>query len=183
MTKVFIGGSRRVTRLNAEVRRRLDRMIEKRLPVLIGDANGADKAVQSYLSSRGYNRVQVFCIKGDCRNNLGSWMTREVPAPNDKKDFSYYAAKDEIMAREASIGFMIWDGRSVGTLLNIHRLVKQRKRVVVYLVPSKEFVTLRNKSDWETFLAHCGKEVQQRIEWYERMDARQAHNVRQVSLF
>lgn len=77
---------------------------------------------------------------------------------------------------------MIWDGRSVGTLLNIRRLVKQRKRVVVYLVPSKEFVTLRNKSDWETFLAHCGKKVQERIKRYERMDARQAHNVRQVSL-
>jgi len=46
VTRVFIGGSRRIRRLEAEVRRRLDRIVEKGLPVIIGDANGADKAVE-----------------------------------------------------------------------------------------------------------------------------------------
>jgi hypothetical protein len=49
----FIGGSRKISRLDAEARRRLDRMIEQQLPVVIGDASGADKAVQRYLHARG----------------------------------------------------------------------------------------------------------------------------------
>ena len=73
MTKVFIGGSRKIGRLGPEVRQRLDRIIEKKIQVLIGDANGADKAVQMYLRSRGYYRVQVFCMDGVCRNNVGGW--------------------------------------------------------------------------------------------------------------
>jgi hypothetical protein len=60
VTKVFIGGSRRITRLDGEVLRRLDRIVEKRLPVVIGDANGADKAVQRYLSERKVEKVEVF---------------------------------------------------------------------------------------------------------------------------
>ena len=54
MSKVFVGGSRRISRLNEQVRRRLERVIEKNLTVLVGDANGADKAVQKYLAERNY---------------------------------------------------------------------------------------------------------------------------------
>jgi hypothetical protein len=60
VTRIFIGGSRRITRLEAEVRRRLDRIVEKGLPVVIGDANGADKAAQRYLSEQKFERVEVF---------------------------------------------------------------------------------------------------------------------------
>lgn len=54
MTKVFIAGSRRLSRLNADVKRRIDIMIEKGFTILVGDANGADKAVQRYLVEKGY---------------------------------------------------------------------------------------------------------------------------------
>ena len=73
MTRVFIGGSRHITRLEAEVRRRLDRIVEKGLPVVIGDANGADKAVQRYLSDRQFQRVEVFSADESPRNNVGGW--------------------------------------------------------------------------------------------------------------
>jgi len=73
MKKVFIGGSRRISRLNAEVTRRIDQMIERELDILIGDANGADKAVQAYLSERQYPNVAVFCTGGQCRNNVAGW--------------------------------------------------------------------------------------------------------------
>jgi hypothetical protein len=71
MIKVFIGGSRGIRRLGPEVRKRLDEIIRKQLFVLVGDANGADKAVQNYLHERGYDRVEVFCTGGHCRNNVG----------------------------------------------------------------------------------------------------------------
>lgn len=51
MTAVFIGGSRR---LPIAVRRRVDNIVAKELTVLIGDANGADKAIQTYLHEKHY---------------------------------------------------------------------------------------------------------------------------------
>ena len=132
MTKVFIGGSRRVTRLNADVQRRIDKIIEQGFPILVGDANGADKAVQTYLRSRHYSKVDVFCTAGDCRNNVGDWPIRTVPAPAGSRGFDFYALKDDRMAEEASVGLMIWDSKSVGTLMNMARLLRRRKNVVVY---------------------------------------------------
>jgi len=149
MTKVFIGGSRRVTRLNAEVQRRVDKIIEQGFPILVGDANGADKAVQTYLRSRRYNKVDVFCTGGDCRNNVGNWPVKAVPAPAGSRGFDFYAVKDDRMAEEASVGLMIWDSKSVGTLMNMARLLRRGKSVVVYIVPDKRFVTLSNRDDWE----------------------------------
>ena len=150
MMKVFIGGSRRVSRLDEAVRGRLDEIIRKQLPVIIGDANGADRAVQDYFHQRAYEHVEVYCTEGRCRNNAGNWKIRPVPAPDGRKhDFEYYAAKDRLMANEGSVGFMLWDGKSKGTLDNVLRLMEQGKKVVVYLAPAKQFATLRNKSDWE----------------------------------
>ena len=163
MTKVFIGGSRRVSRLNDDVKRRIDRIIEQGFPVIIGDANGADKAVQQYLQSRGYNAVEVFCSGGECRNNLGKWPVRAVDTGQARKDFSFYAAKDEQMAREASVGLMIWDGKSAGTLANAVRLVRQEKKVVIYSPPGKRFLTLKVESDWEHLMSTCGRDVQEKI--------------------
>jgi len=159
MIKVFIGGSRRVSRLDHQVKGRLDEIIRKQLPVIIGDANGADKAVQDYFHQRAYEQVEVFCTEGRCRNNAGNWRIRPVPAPaGGKHDFEYYAAKDRLMADEGSIGFMLWDGKSRGTLGNVLRLIEQGKKVVVYLAPTKQFTTLRNTNDWDQFSrnAHLG---------------------------
>jgi hypothetical protein len=148
--KVFIGGSRRISRIDEAVRERLDRIIEKRFPVLIGDANGADRSVQNYLHSRGYENVEVFCMRGNCRNNIGNWKLREIEALNGAKGFEYYSTKDEQMTTESTIGLMLWDGVSRGTLANVSRLLDQQKRVVVFLSGSREFRTLRTKSDMRT---------------------------------
>ena len=163
MTKVFIGGSRRVSRLNADVRRRIDRILEQGFPVLVGDANGADKAVQKYLQGRGYDAVEVFCSGGECRNNLGKWPIRAVATRQARRDFDYYAAKDEQMAQEASVGLMIWDGKSAGTLANAARLVRQDKKVVVYATPAKRFLTLKAEADWEHLVSTCGRDVREKI--------------------
>lgn len=165
MTKVFIGGSRRISRLDAEVKRRIDRIIDKRLPVLVGDANGADKAVQEYLRSKSYDLAEVFCSGGSCRNNTGGWPMRTVPVPRNgkRKDFSFYATKDRAMADEASVGLMLWDRESVGTVMNVLRLVRHHKKVVVYVAPDHEFIDVKNENDWEQFLARCAGELRQRV--------------------
>lgn len=141
-----------MSRLNAQLKGRLDEIIRKQLPVIIGDANGADKAVQEYFYQRAYEQVEVFCTEGRCRNNVGNWRIRSVPPPaGRKRDFEYCAAKDRLMAAEGSIGFMLWDGKSRGTLSNVLRLLEQGKKVVVYLADAKQFTTLKNLTEWDQF--------------------------------
>jgi hypothetical protein len=165
MTKVFIGGSRRISRIDAEVKRRIDRMIEKRLQVLVGDANGADKAVQDYLRTKAYDLVEVFCSGDTCRNNLGGWPMRTVPVPKGgkRKDFGFYATKDRAMAEEATVGLMLWDGESVGTVMNVLRLIQRSKKAVVYVAPKHEFVDIKTESAWGQFLAGCEQPLKERV--------------------
>jgi adenine-specific DNA-methyltransferase len=131
VTRVFIGGSRDVTRLDAEVQGRLARIVEKGLPVLVGDANGADKAVQRYLHERHFRKVEVFAADASPRNNLGGWPVRVVRPTHARRDFDYYATKDRAMAVEATVGLMLWNGQSRGSLLNVLRLAAAGKPVVV----------------------------------------------------
>ena len=125
MTSVFIGGSRAVSRLNETIRVQLDDLIQKGCTIFIGDANGADRMAQQHFADRGYSNVVVFCMDG-CRNNVGNWQIRTIPHSSSKKDFSYFAKKDLAMAREARCGVMFWDGKSKGTLNNIHNLLHEQ---------------------------------------------------------
>jgi hypothetical protein len=60
MARVFIGGSRQVTGLEAQVCDRRDRIVAKDLSVLVGDAGGADEAVQRCFRGRGFGNATVF---------------------------------------------------------------------------------------------------------------------------
>ncbi len=152
MTRVFVGGSRDVTRLDPEVNRRLAQIIEKRVPVLVGDANGADKAVQRYLSERHFDLVEVFAANESPRNNLGGWPVRVVRPAHARRDFDYYATKDRAMAAEATVGLMLWNGQSRGTLMNVLRLTTANKPVVIYLSRKRTFVEVREGRDLANLL-------------------------------
>jgi hypothetical protein len=172
MTKVFIGGSRRVSRLGASVHTRLDKIMDKGLAVIVGDANGADKAVQQFLSSKHYDKVEVFCSGTACRNNVGHWRTRHVHSDTHEKGLQFYTAKDRAMSSEATYGFMVWDGKSTGTLLNVLRLLRQDKQVVVYNVPEHRFSELKAYQQWHSFIASYGaalrSETEQKAELEDR---------------
>jgi hypothetical protein len=164
MTKVFLGGSRRISWLPALVRDKIDNIVLKKLPVVIGDANGADKLMQEYLSRSGYKHVEVFCSNGICRNNVGAWHVRSVPASHTRSAAEFYSAKDQIMASESDIGLMLWDGKSIGTLANALRLVRLGKKVVIYCATDKQFRDIRNKLDWREFINECGAGLQRKVE-------------------
>lgn len=138
-------------------------MIEKRLPVVVGDANGADKAVQRYLKECGYERVDVFSSDDTPRNNLGGWPIRVVRPAHSKRDFDYYATKDRAMASEATVGLMLWDGQSRGTLMNILRLATQNKPTVVYVGPKRAFVDVRTPSDFDALVAGLDRPTIQQL--------------------
>jgi len=163
MTAVFAGGSRHVSRLGAPIRERFDRIIEKGLLVLVGDANGADKAIQQYLHNRSYRNVKVFCSGSYCRNNVGRWQLCEISVNAGERGVDFYSAKDRVMAREATVGFMVWDGKSAGTLLNVFRLLNQQKKAIIYNVREKQFWELRDHTQWEDFMSRCSTELRRKI--------------------
>ena len=160
MNTIFIGGSRHVSRLPPEVKKRLDNVVESGHQVFVGDANGADKAVQKHFLDKRYDKVVVFCSGDTPRNNLGTWRTRSVDAPKSAKGFHFYAAKDREMAREADFGLMIWDGKSPGTLLNVMRLVTAGKIAVLFNVPEKDVVNVKTLDAWRSFFIRCERTVQ-----------------------
>ena len=166
MSKVFVGGSRRINRLNDELRKRLDQIVEKQLTILVGDANGSDKAMQNFFRERHYRNVEVFCTEGHCRNNLGQWPVRPIKPPHQTRDFEYFTVKDAAMAREADYGLMLWDGSSAGTLVNVARLVVLRRPVVVYISPMRRFLTLKSREDLADLLATCPTAVRSRVGGY-----------------
>ena len=47
------------------------------------------------------------------------------------------------MALSATHGFMLWDGESRGTYTNITNLLREHKPVLVYLSPSRAFITVK----------------------------------------
>ena len=161
MTTVFIGGSRAISRLNQLIREELDDLIRRGCTIFVGDANGADKAVQQHLADRGYQNVIVYCMD-DCRNNVGGWVARRVSLPGAKKDFAYYASKDLAMAQDARCGVMLWDGKSKGTLNNIQNLIAAGKKTLVYFRPTATIYKLSSEQDLHELLQRCNKgQIQQ----------------------
>jgi hypothetical protein len=51
------------------------------------------------------------------------------------------------MAKDASYGFMLWDGKSRGTLENVRNLLAQNKPVAVFIGPLRRIVSLRSPAD------------------------------------
>jgi hypothetical protein len=69
------------------------------------------------------------------------------------------------MAAAATVGLMLWDGQSRGTLMSVLRLADQRKPVVVYVQPRKGFLDVRTQGDLVTLLSEVdgrlAKQLQQ----------------------
>lgn len=163
MTTIFVGGSRSISRLPAEVKVRLQNIVEKGYQVAIGDAVGADKAVQKFLLDVGYANVTVYCSGDRARNNLRPWQSRQVQAETTTKGFQFYAAKDREMAVIADFGLMIWDGRSPGTALNVLRLVRAGKKTVLLDVPAGRALAFKTIENWDSFLTRCGEDLRKAI--------------------
>lgn len=148
MTTVFIAGSRRISRLGKPVLERLENIVSSGHSVVVGDANGVDKAVQKYLADKGYQKVKVYILGSGCRNNLGGWSVRSVPLLNGKRGFESYAARDLAMAKDGDVGFFIWDGKSKGTANNISNMLKLAKISLVFVAPWKRMISVKTEEDF-----------------------------------
>ena len=94
-------------------------------------------------------RSNILLIEAIAMLLFSAWITAETtweigkpgqsPLPMAKGISPYFAQKDLAMAREARCGVMFWDGKSKGTLNNIHNLLHEQKKVLVYLASERAF--------------------------------------------
>lgn len=157
--KIFIAGPRAISALSKPVEDRLFGIYENNYSVLVGDANGVDKAIQKYFANLKYQNVIVYSSNGKVRNNLGSWQVEPVSVSDTVKGFDFYAMKDKAMADNADYGFMLWNGESKGTLNNIITLLNNNKKVLVYFLPQNTFVCISNFEKLNELLNYCANDT------------------------
>jgi hypothetical protein len=154
MIRVFLAGSRKLSRLPEAVRTRLQEIVGREMEVVVGDANGADRAIQSQLAAWNYPSVTVYHVGVSPRNNVGAWPTCRIETPRGARGFDFYATKDRAMAEAADCGLMVWDGISRGTLANVEALVAGAKPVAVYVSPLGRCMSVRSPSELSDLKAH-----------------------------
>lgn len=91
------------------------------------------------------------------RNNIGRWDVVSVKTDDGLKGFEFYACKDRQMVLDADYGFMIWNGKSRGTLNNIINLAEEGINILVYLIPHKRFYHLKTSDEVKKFIAFYPK--------------------------
>lgn len=164
MKNVFLGGSRKINRINIDIKERLQNIMNQQFVVLIGDANGADKAFQRFFNENNYKNVFIYCSGNGCRNNLGNWESIKIGNESKTKNLKFYMMKDEEMANKAEYGFMLWDGKSSGTINNVLNLLSNQKKTLVYFSPQKKFYTIYNIDILVELLKHCKEEEIKKID-------------------
>ncbi|MDD3200197.1 MAG: hypothetical protein PHV71_08105 [Eubacteriales bacterium] len=177
--RVFIAGPRAVSKLNKSVEDRLFNIYNNNFTVLVGDANGVDKLIQNFYLKLNYKNVVVYASKGLARNNIGNWPIENVVVANKVRGFDFYTQKDVAMSKSADYGFMIWNGKSKGTLNNVLNLVFNNKKVLVYFIPQDKFILIENKLKLEQLISLCPLETK---EIYKKLISKTFNSTEQVSM-
>ena len=157
--KIFVAGPRAVKELDTNIEKRLTDIIKKDYTLLVGDAIGVDKLIQKFMHQKKYNNLIIYASKGKVRNNIGNWEVQKVTVEESIKGFDFYAAKDKKMAVDADYGFMIWNGKSKGTLNNMINLTKRGKEILLYYIPHKKFYLIKNLDEVKKIASVNGNEV------------------------
>ena len=111
---------------------------------MVGDANGADRAVQEFLHERSATDVTVYCTGWHPRNNVGHWPVQVVNSKAPKGTSRYFAAADVAMASSADLGLMFWDAKNSGTLSKIIELVRIQKKCAIFVETTEAFVVVKD---------------------------------------
>lgn len=133
---VFISGKVKFDKkIPKNVRFEIDEMIRSKANIIIGDAPGADRRVQDFLSKRGYDKVEVYTTDSVARNNVGKWKVNNIDGSNQPSEKLSRAQKDIAMTNKATKGYAIStkdDRPDSATSNNITRLRETGKDVKLY---------------------------------------------------
>ena len=153
-----------ISQLNDLVCDRLQSMIDQDFRIIVGDANGADKALQGFLAAACYENVIVYCAGSICRNNVGDWRVKKIQVDPKLRGRDFYAQKDKEMALKSDYGFVLWDGKSAGSISNVIELLKQQKPVAIFLSSEKRIVSVSHLQDIQGILKSCDRVDYQKID-------------------
>lgn len=149
---VFASGSLSVTELSDFAKAHVHSIVTNRMNVLIGDAYGADKTIQQELYKKyDYPFVTVYASNGKVRNNAG-YKVKTIDVPSGIYGREFYTYKDVAMSIDCDFGFMLWDGKSKGTLNNIERLLSMNKLSIICLSNKHKSFKIENRQQLEIML-------------------------------
>jgi hypothetical protein len=163
-TRVFIAGSMNIKHLDTKVKERIDNIVAQNFEVVVGDADGADTSIQSYLFNRGTSKITVFCSGDRPRNNVGNWPVQRVETRLAEGSRAFFTAKDIRMAEVADIGLMIWDTKSTGTLSNVIELLVRKKKSVVFVNKVKAFKNISTVEQLEQLVSYMSEYAKQKAD-------------------
>jgi hypothetical protein len=164
MTTVFIAGSISINHLHKKVQERIGKIVSSYLDVVVGDADGADTSIQKCLHDYQAERVTVYCTGDVPRNNVADWPVHNVYSKARAGSRAYFTAKDLEMARKSDYGLMIWDCKSTGTLSNVIELLREKKKSVVFVNKSSDFIKVSDKAGLEDLLAFMSTHARAKAE-------------------
>lgn len=118
--KIFIGGSKNLTKLPESAVAKIDEFVRQGCSFLIGDCYGTDLSVQKLLAERGCKNVTIYCSGDAPRNNVGGWQVKALHCGG--RGYEFFRQKDIAMVADCDRGYMIWDGKSKGTRQNVEDL-------------------------------------------------------------
>ena len=124
-------------RLPKGVREELDRSMNAKEKIVIGDAPGIDRQVQDYLNRKKYGQVEVYGPGKQVRYSANKkWKATAIDDPeHEPYSPEWLRKKDEFMTKISDKGLaVILDEGSKATRNNVHRLVEQNKDVKVYML-------------------------------------------------
>jgi adenine-specific DNA-methyltransferase len=131
--KIFISGSKSISKLPELAKAFIDQFIENDDEILIGDCYGVDAVVQKYLEAKEFNNTTIYCSGITPRNNFVSaakiHSCTEAAKGLTGSEFQY--VKDIQMAADCDQALMIWDGISKGTAENLKRIKEMAKPFVL----------------------------------------------------
>ena len=143
--KVFVGGGKTIGHLPTKVISMLDGYIERGEHIIVGDAHGCDLALQTYLQSKGYPNVTVYCSGEKCRFNMGAWEEKHISVPEGMEGYEFYREKDLAMMGDCDCALLVYERRSLATRSYIYNLKALGKPVFAFNVERDCFKISRKK--------------------------------------
>lgn len=140
--KVFISGSLSIKVLPKETEETIDKIMNKNVEILVGDAPGIDKLIQKYCFKKKYDRITIYYVGNKTRNlENETFATKKVNiSDEDKTEKAKQSRKDIKMTKDSTYSFVIWDEKSSGSYANIMRSLEENKYVKVYLASSNKYI-------------------------------------------
>lgn len=142
MSKVFISGSISIKKLPLEVIESIKKIIENKIHILVGDADGIDTLIQDFCLKENYTDLTVYSISAIPRYKASEKFNFKhiFPDENIKKERARQQEKDKAMTLDSEFSFVIWDGKSKGSYANLMRALENNKKIKVYNNISKTFL-------------------------------------------